>query len=1056
MSERRQLADGKKIWVIKAGFPDEPVKKCWSEYSFSHSLKKYLERFGYYVVIEAWEEWENDEEADVIMLLRGHEAYFPDRKNKDCVYIMWNLSHPDTVTEEEYNAYDLVCIGGERYGNELKKRLKVPVEILPICADTEIFAPDTDPYGEKEYDWIFVGNSRYTKRKSVVYSLQNNVPLKIWGRGWEKVLPESVPYVVAENIPNDDLPDLYHNAKVTIDDHYEDMLEKGFINTRIVEALACGLPVISDYSDTLAEMFGDAILYYRDEKEFVEQVRYIQENYREVKERALKLYPVIKENYSFESSAKKLIRFSEEIREDKITRAADGAACDIARETPGEDGLENIAVSVVMPVYNAEKHLRECLDSLLGQTFKKIEIICVDDGSKDKSVSILGAYRQKDGRVRILRQKHLGAGEARNRGLMQARGTYVLFLDADDIFREDMLEKIALRGEKTSADVIVFGAKRYDDRTGKVMETPWYLRREMLPDKEVFSRKDLNGQLFIITIPSPWTKAFRREFVIREKIKFQNLKNSNDVYFVFMALAAAEKLSAVKEDLVLYRVFQKGSLQNQKTHHPLCFFEAYEAVYDELNRRGIYEEVALGFANSVLSGCVHNLNTVQREAREEIEELLCSQRFTRMGLLNYPEECYLTLKNKNQIAGLPYARELRRKIEKKNTPEELVVQGTYGGEKKVSVIIPVYNTQKYLGPCMDSVVNQSLREIEIVCVNDGSTDGSLEMLCEYAKKDDRITVYGQENCGLSVTRNRGLEHASGKYVYFMDSDDTLEENALERLYECCEEAQLDALYFDALSVYENEEIKKENPQFGKYYIREGHYPKECSGREMFTLMRSAGEYRVNMGIQFFSREYLEEENLRFQPGILHEDNDFTFRSMLLANKTGYVNETFFHRRIRGRSIMTAETGVFNVYGYFKSFLAMLDFTEKMEFPEEMAEVLYNTIESVLNCAKKGYSELPDNEKYAFTKLEEKERILFRLFIESSAQTTEKLYRTYAEKSEINRKLQITYDEKYERGLEIKRLKRQIENIKKSKTYRLARLIGSPVRLARRLWKNGQK
>lgn len=1048
MSERRQLADGKKIWVIKAGFPNEPVKKCWSEYSFSNSLKKYLERLGYYVVIESWEEWENDEEADVIMLLRGHEAYFPDRRNKDCVYIMWNLSHPDMITEEEYNAYDLVCIGGDRYGNELKEKLKVPVQILPICADTEIFTPDTDPYGEKEYDWVFVGNSRYAKRKSVVWSLRNNIPLKIWGNGWEKVLPESMPHVVAENLPNDDLPDLYHNSKVTVDDHYEDMLEKGFINTRIMEALACGLPVISDYSDTLEDMFGDAILYYRDEKEFVEQVRYIEENYRVVKERVLNLYPIIRDNYSFESNARKLIKFSEEIREAKMS----GTICSMSWEAPVEEGSKNVAVSVVMPVYNAEKHLRECLDSLLWQTLREIEIICVDDGSKDKSVSILGAYGQKDGRIRILRQKHLGAGEARNLGLMQARGTYVVFLDADDIFKEDMLEKVASKGEKTSADVIIFGAKRYDDRTGKVMETPWYLRREMLPDKEVFSRKDLNGQLFSITIPTPWTKAFRREFVLQEKLRFQNLKNSNDVYFVFMALAIAEKLSTVKEDLVLYRVFQRGSLQNQKTRNPLCFLEAYEAVYDELNRRGIYEEVALGFANSVISGCIHNLNTVQKEAREEIEEVLCSERFTRMGLLNYPNENYLVPQYKNQMAGFPYARELRRKMEEKGMLEELIVQGAYGGEKKVSVIIPVYNTRKYLEACMDSIVNQSLREIEILCVNDGSTDRSLEMLCEYAKKDDRISVYSQENCGLSVTRNRGLQHASGKYVYFMDSDDALAENALECLYESCEEERLDALYFDALAVYENEEIKKENPNYDKYYLREGQYPKECSGREMFMLMRGAGEYRVNMGIQFFRRDYLEEENLRFQPGILHEDNDFTFQAMLLAKRAGYVGETFFHRRIRGQSIMTEKVGVHHVYGYFKSFLKMLDFVEKLDFPEEMEELLYSTVDNVLNCAKKVYSELSDDEKYAFTKLKEKERILFRLFIEKDAETVAKLYRTYAEKSEINRKLQITYGEKYERGLEIKRLKRQIADIKKSETYRLARVIGSPIRLLRRLWK----
>lgn len=1057
MEDRRKSADGKKIWVIKAAFPNEAVKKCWSEYMFSHSLKKYLERLGYYVVIESKDEWENDAQADVVMLLRGHEAYFPDRRKKDCVYIMWNLSHPDTIAEEEYNAYDLVCIGAYSYGKAMAKKLKVPVRILPICADTEIFTPDTDPFGEKEYDWVFVGNSRYVKRKSVEWSLRNNIPLKIWGNNWDKVFPECMPYVVADNIPNDKLPALYHSARVTVDDHYEDMLEKGFINTRIVEALACGLPVISDYSSVLTDMFGDAILCYRTEEEFVRQTRYIEKNYREVKEKVLKLYPIIKENYSFEANAAKLSKYSEEIRMVK-------GKCEKERHEEERERLAieegNIPVSVVMPVYNAETNLAECLDSFIRQTLKRFEIICVDDGSKDRTLSILGAYKQKDSRIRILRQKHKGAGEARNTGLAQARGTYVVFLDADDIFREDMLEKIADKGKKTNADVILFGAKRYDDRTGKILETPWYLRREMLPAGEVFSRKDLNGQLLAITTPTPWTKAFRREYIQREDFYFQNLQNSNDVYFVFTALASADKLAAITEDLVLYRVFRKSSLQNQKTRNPLCFLEAYEAVYDELHRRGIYEEIAYGFANSVLSGCIHNLNTVQgEEAKEEIEKALCSKRFKRMGLLDYPAECYLVRGNRERIASLPYIRLLRKKMEavEKNGSEELVKEASYAVEKKVSVIIPVYNTQKYLGECLESILCQTLQEIEILCIDDGSDDESLEILCEYANKDDRIIVYSQKNCGLSVTRNRGLKHAQGEYVYFMDSDDSLAYNALEHLYGVAKAENCDVIYFDGVTVYENEEIKKEHPEYERYYMREGNYPKQCSGQEMFVLMKSTGEYRVNMGIQFFRREYLEENNLKFQPGIIHEDNDFTFQSMLLAKRAGYMHEALFHRRIRGQSIVTGEAGILHVYGYFKSFMKMLGFVEGMEFSKEdfskeMTEMLYSVIENVLNCAKKGYNELTDNEKYTFVGLEGTERMLFRLFVEKDAETFAKLHRTYAEKSEINRKLQITYDEKYERGLEIKRLKKQVEDIKKSETYRLARIIGSPIRIARRFLK----
>ena len=121
-------------------------------------------------------------------------------------------------------------------------------------------------------------------------------------------------------------------------------------------------------------------------------------------------------------------------------------------------------------------------------------------------------------------------------------------------------------------------------------------------------------------------------------------------------------------------------------------------------------------------------------------------------------------------------------ISNKYEPEILVKCGNDFREKKVTVIIAVYNMEKYLSECLESVLRQTLKELEIICIDDGSTDKSLELLLSYAQKDERLSVYRQKNCGLSVTRNRGLKRASGEYVYFIDSDDILDEEALEHLY----------------------------------------------------------------------------------------------------------------------------------------------------------------------------------------------------------------------------------------------------------------------------------
>ena len=132
-------------------------------------------------------------------------------------------------------------------------------------------------------------------------------------------------------------------------------------------------------------------------------------------------------------------------------------------------------------------------------------------------------------------------------------------------------------------------------------------------------------------------------------------------------------------------------------------------------------------------------------------------------------------------------------------------------EKKVSVIIPVYNVEKYLRECLDSVVTQDLDDIEIICINDGSTDGSAGILSEYATQYEKLFILDKENSGLSAARNSGLSVAKGKYILFLDSDDFLaDSSAVSRLYDKAEHDSLDQLFFDATVIFESEETKEKN------------------------------------------------------------------------------------------------------------------------------------------------------------------------------------------------------------------------------------------------------
>ena len=712
-------------------------------------------------------------------------------------------------------------------------------------------------------------------------------------------------------------------------------------------------------------------------------------------------------------------------------------------------------VSIIIPVYNAEKYLGKCLESLLSQTLQEMEIICVDDGSSDGSPEILKRFQERDGRVRILTQENQYAGAARNNGMKEAQGEYLLFLDADDFFENTLLEKVYNQGKKMEADIVLFGAKQYNDKTGIVSPASWYFKRDALPRENPFSGKTENTDVFALVTPAPWTKLFRREFVEKQGLSFQGLQNSNDVYFVLTALALAEKITYVDEELVFYRVGMKGSLQGSKSLHPDCFIEAYAGVYHELRRRGIYERYEEGFMNILLSGCAHNLRTVTDWGlRRRICERMAEPEFAEMGLMERREEYFRRKEDFVFVNGILNAFEWEAQHQKRLLPTEPVIIRKAEndiGIPRVSVIIPVYNVEKYLRECLDSIVNQTLREIEIICVDDGSTDGSPEILREYGEKDCRITIISQENRGISSARNHGADIASGEYFYFMDGDDILERDALSRLYQLSEEKSLDVLYFDGESFFETEELKEIKKNYITYYARKGDYSRVMTGPQMLHEMIAMDEYRSSLCLQFISSVHYRQENLRFEEGIIGEDNIFTFQCIMPAHRVYHMKEAFFHRRVRGNSVMTSAGKFEQVYGFFAGYLAIERAFRDNQLNQEDAEGLSMLVRMRLRLTRKLYHDLEPEYKLCFEALKPEEKTYFLMLVKDyddnlikekelrekyrqvckdKTERGEEIHTLRREKQERGEEIRTLRREKQERGEEIRRQEQEIKNLEK--------------------------
>ncbi len=274
--------------------------------------------------------------------------------------------------------------------------------------------------------------------------------------------------------------------------------------------------------------------------------------------------------------------------------------------------MNQIKVSVVIPVYNSEKYLCQCLESVINQTLKEIEIICVDDGSNDNSSDILKSFSLRDNRIRIISQKKSNAGAARNTGMKQAVGKYLSFLDSDDYFETDLLEKCFVQLEKEESDIVVYSSKLYNARKNSIEDMPWSLRINYCPSEKPFSADDMTLYIFNAFQNWTWNKMFRSDYIKRYSIVFQEIERTNDMAFTCCALALAKKISIIPESMMYYRVNSGKSLQDTNIASPLSFWEAYKNTRDRLIGYKVYEKFKQSYLNWLIEGLAHNLNSLKQ------------------------------------------------------------------------------------------------------------------------------------------------------------------------------------------------------------------------------------------------------------------------------------------------------------------------------------------------------------------------------------------------------------------------------------------------------------
>lgn len=587
---------------------------------------------------------------------------------------------------------------------------------------------------------------------------------------------------------------------------------------------------------------------------------------------------------------------------------------------------ESPRVSVIVPLYNKADSLPEAMRTALTQSLSDIEIVIVDDGSTDDSLKIANSIARDDSRVVVVSQPNSGVGSARNRGIYQARGVYVAFLDPDDFYPDEgVLEDLCNAADRHGVPIAGGGAVKYVDGVPR-NETRAFEPGYSFAADSVMQYSDYQFDYGF------WRFIYDRNFLISQGILFPPYRRFQDPPFFVRAMSLAGSFAALKRDTYAYNV---STSTNWKP----------SAVLDVV--RGMTEVLKIA---SELSYHPLAERTVRRFNAAHIQDALA------LALEDNTEQAIALLETMSRFA--PGVGTIWPKGAPSVASGELLTNGRFlpsnsdeasDFQPDVSVVVPVYNASAWLHECLLSVLGQSGVSVEVVCVNDESSDDSLRILREYQAIDPRrVRIVDQPNGGLSVARNSGLHVAKGRYVCMLDSDDYWRLDALGAMVERMDAQSLDVLQFDAVPFPDAGVAEADWKRYSEYYRRSGDYDSVQSGAQLLAMQREANDYKPSACLYLVRRDLLIECQIEFVPGMMHEDNPYSFSILLNSKRAAYQPVGFYARRVRPGSIMTSDSLEKSMRGYFISYLRMRDEASRHDLEPGVARTIGRLLYAILS------------------------------------------------------------------------------------------------------------
>ena len=569
-------------------------------------------------------------------------------------------------------------------------------------------------------------------------------------------------------------------------------------------------------------------------------------------------------------------------------------------------------VSVIIPVYNTEKYIERCLLSVTRQTHKNLEIICVNDATQDHAMEIVQKFAQSDPRIQIvIRGKNEGPSAARNSGFKVATGEYVYYIDSDDWIDENYLEILLQQALQHKTDIVLNNhiISEYED--GRQEDYYWGPYDKKIPQGEFLSREDaINNTPCMV-----WCHLYKRSFLVQHQLSFPEGYLNEDTYYHVITTLYADNVFAFYGPAAYHYLQRDYSIMGKlhKKGRPLAYVKIIKLMCDFFKEHPEFHRYPIKMVGATRFESIDSqeMFAISKSICEFVHTNLRSRQHLYSGMELFYIQAVLESKDFAELKS-KYPKGLR------------VAFAAYCAgvcmHPKISVIVPVYNAEKYLDKTLSSMIHQTFRKIEIICVNDQSTDRSLEILQRFAKEDKRIKIINNaQNLGAARSRNAGMAQARGEFVSFIDSDDFLDFDFYEKLLGTALTTQADIV------------------KGGYKYVPEHGTDGEVNKK----IIEDKNNFSFGYCSAIFRRRLIQDNAIKFPELIDMEDPVFAYQAALKANTVQVVPECYVHITLHEDSQTAGIPSLPRIRDKWKGLAKMLDIANEAAISKE--SYLYTTV-----------------------------------------------------------------------------------------------------------------